>query len=142
MKAVFPEHHSSETKAAATAGLRALRLSFSGLRSDAGSLRVLVFNGPRGFPDEPGQALRTAVLPIRGRRAEVCFHGLPPGRYAVAYFHDANGNGRLDTNLLGQPVEDYGFSGRARGLFGPPRFREAAFRLQESHEHLHFRVGG
>lgn len=55
------------------------------------------------------------------------FHGLPAGRYAVATFHDANGNGKLDWNNLGVPIEGYGFSNDAQGSGGPPKFGQAAF---------------
>ena len=52
-------------------------------------------------------------------------HDLPPGAYAIKLFHDANGNGKLDSNLLGLPQEGYGFSNNA-GHFGPASFSEAA----------------
>jgi len=53
-----------------------------------------------------------------------------PMDYAVAVYHDRNGNRELDTNRLGRPREPYGFSNDARGVFGPPDFDEAAFRLE------------
>ncbi|MFX8281946.1 DUF2141 domain-containing protein, partial [Acinetobacter baumannii] len=40
-------------------------------------------------------------------------------------FQDANGNGRLDMNAMGMPVEPFGFSNDAVGNFGPPRFEQA-----------------
>lgn len=46
-----------------------------------------------------------------------------------ALFHDANGNGRLDSNRLGIPVGGIGFSNNATGSFGPPAFEKAAFDL-------------
>jgi Uncharacterized protein conserved in bacteria (DUF2141) len=41
---------------------------------------------------------------------------------------DENGNGVLDKNFFGVPVEGYGFSNDARGSMGPPAFEKAAFR--------------
>ena len=38
------------------------------------------------------------------------FDDLAPARYAVAVYHDVNGNGRLDTVPPGLPTEPYGFS--------------------------------
>lgn len=60
----------------------------------------------------------------------VTFDGLPPGRYAIAAFHDENGNGEFDTNFLGLPKEGYGFSNNAAVRFGPPSFEEAAVDVQ------------
>lgn len=36
--------------------------------------------------------------------------GLPDGLYAIKSFADESGNGKLDTNLIGLPVERYGSS--------------------------------
>lgn len=48
-----------------------------------------------------------------------------PGTYAVAAHHDANANGRMDTNFVGIPKEGYGVSNDPRPRFRPPRFSEA-----------------
>jgi hypothetical protein len=40
---------------------------------------------------------------------------LAPGRYALRVFADENGNGKLDSNLMGLPIERYGFSKRRQG---------------------------
>jgi uncharacterized protein (DUF2141 family) len=70
-----------------------------------------------------------AMLPIDGSTARLVIGGLVPGRYAVSVIHDQNGNGKLDTNLVGLPTEGYGFSRDARGTIGPPGFEAAAFDL-------------
>ncbi|MGJ7582834.1 DUF2141 domain-containing protein [Variovorax sp. RHLX14] len=62
--------------------------------------------------------------------AKLIFVGLPPGRYAVKSFADENGNGKLDTNLVGLPTERYGFSNDAKGRMGPPSFEQASFMLE------------
>ena len=48
-----------------------------------------------------------------------------PGTYAVAVHHDANANGKMDTNFLGIPNEGYGVSNDPRPRFRAPRFEEA-----------------
>ncbi|GGD16991.1 DUF2141 domain-containing protein [Aquisalinus flavus] len=53
--------------------------------------------------------------------------GLEPGLYAVKAFHDLNGNGEMDTNVMGIPSEPFAFSNNAAGNFGPPDFAAAAF---------------
>lgn len=70
-----------------------------------------------------------AVAPKSGRA--VAKLELPPGVYAVMAFEDRNDNGRLDTLPIGLPVEPYGFSNNSRGMFGPPRWATAHFRLSE-----------
>ena len=63
---------------------------------------------------------------FEGRRGPAGLPGPAPGRYAVRAFADENGNGKLDTNLLGMPTERYGFSNDAKGNRGAPDFEAAA----------------
>ncbi len=58
------------------------------------------------------------------------YRDLPAGRYALSLFHDENGNGKLDSNVAGIPIERYGFSRDARGRMGAPDFDAAAIELQ------------
>jgi uncharacterized protein (DUF2141 family) len=48
-----------------------------------------------------------------------------PGTYAAAAHHDANANGKVDTNFLGIPREGYAVSNDPRPRFRAPRFSEA-----------------
>ena len=54
------------------------------------------------------------------------FHHVPPGTYAVAAFHDANGNGKLDT-MMGIPKEGFAFSRNPKMQPRAPHFNEASF---------------
>jgi len=67
---------------------------------------------------------------IEQKRVSVTFSDLRPGVYAVAVLHDENENSKMDFNLLGMPLEGYGFSNDASALFGPPSFKDAAFTLK------------
>jgi len=70
---------------------------------------------------------------IRGETA-VTINNIPNGEYALAVFHDKNGNKELDTNWLGIPKEDVGFSNAKMKTFGPPSFKECAIRLDSDAE--------
>lgn len=54
---------------------------------------------------------------------------IPNGKYAVAYYHDANDNGKLDTGMFGKPEEGYGYSNDARGFMGPADFEDQIFEI-------------
>jgi uncharacterized protein (DUF2141 family) len=55
------------------------------------------------------------------------FEHVQSGTYALAVIYDENMNGKLDTNWLGIPIEGYGFSNDAKGLFGMPSYSAARF---------------
>lgn len=56
---------------------------------------------------------------------------IPNGEYALAVFHDANGNDELDTNWLGVPKEKVAFSKAKMRPFGPPKYRDCAFTVSK-----------
>lgn len=58
----------------------------------------------------------------------------PAGEYAIHVMHDLNGNGELDSNLVGMPNGPWGMSNNARGNFGPSKFDDAKPSLQGSAE--------
>ena len=59
---------------------------------------------------------------------QVVFEKIPPGVYAVAGYHDLNGNGVFD-KFLGVPREPYALSGAA-GEKLVPTFEDAALAIQ------------
>jgi uncharacterized protein (DUF2141 family) len=62
-------------------------------------------------------------------KARVVWADLAPGVYAVAVLHDENGNGKMDTNILGIPKEGHGASNNPAPKRRPPTFEEAQFTL-------------
>ena len=53
--------------------------------------------------------------------------GLAPGEYAVKLYHDVNGDGEMNTNPFGMPIEPFAFSNDAKGRFGPAKWDAAKF---------------
>jgi uncharacterized protein (DUF2141 family) len=107
------------------------------LTSTGGSVYCDLYNQKEGFPTEPRRALARAVVRPEGRRATCVFPNVKAGSYAVAVWHDVDGDRHFDTNWLGIPSEPVGTSNNARGRLGPPRFKDAAFdfvppRLQQT----------
>ena len=47
---------------------------------------------------------------------------VPPGIYGIMVHHDANGDGEVNKNLFGRPLEGVGFSRNANVRFGFPEF--------------------
>lgn len=61
---------------------------------------------------------------------ELRLRNVKPGSYAIAVFHDTNGNGKLDRNFIGLPSEPYGFSNDV-GRRGAPNFEAARIIVKE-----------
>lgn len=103
-----------------------LTITVKGVRSTDGAVFLAIYDSDTSFMKVP-QAKATRRMNASKGDLKIVIHDLPAGNYAIASYHDENGNGKLDTNALGIPEEGYGFSNDARGTLGPPKFLEAAF---------------
>lgn len=74
---------------------------------------------------------------MEGRRIEAnaatvhATFSVEPGNYAIAVFHDENGNGKMDKRLFGIPKEPYGLSNNFRPRFSGPKFSDCQFSVGE-----------
>lgn len=112
--------------AAAPAGAADLKIAVTGVASANGTIMVALYNSAETFQQKP---FRAAAAQAVAGTTQIEFKDLPAGDYAFSLYHDANGNGKMDANLVGVPTEDYAFSNNAMGKFGPPKFAAARFAL-------------
>lgn len=106
-------------------------------RSDDGKVYCALWRGRRGYPTQREHAVgQERDTEIEGHRAHCVFEGVEPGDgYAIAAFHDENGNNDLDRNLFGIPSEGTGASNDAYNNFGPPSYDAARFAIPDVREH-------
>ena len=102
-----------------------LTVAVTEIKEVQGAIMMAVFNAEDAY-EGGGPSIKAARIEVDAEEVSVTFEDLPPGRYAIKLYHDANSNGELDTNMMGLPKEPYGFSGKG-GRMGPPPFEKAAF---------------
>jgi len=105
-----------------------LNVETTNLRAAQGEVAVTVYpDDVRRFLARGGKLARVrspAVLPV----TRACFW-LPAGDYAVAVYHDADGDHDFARDGLGRPIEGYGFSNDAPARMGLPAFADVRFHL-------------
>jgi uncharacterized protein (DUF2141 family) len=97
----------------------------AGLSSAEGQVMVALY-------DEGGflkKAVKAKRVKAAGGSVSGTFGDVPAGDYAAVAYHDENGNGKLDFNPIGMPIEKTGFSRDARGTMGPPTFADSKFEV-------------
>lgn len=106
-----------------------LSVKINGLSNVKGQLMIAIYDSSCNFPKHDA-AFKQLKINAKASNFSVT---LPVKRkYAIAVYHDQNLNQKMDKNFFGVPVEKYGFSNQARGIFGPPSFDEAAFYFSKS----------
>jgi uncharacterized protein (DUF2141 family) len=109
-----------------------LQIQIENIKSNQGVIRLLLFDKEDGFPKENEKAIYQETVNIQNQKAVVTLKNLPFGKYAISVFHDSQNSGKLKTNAVGIPIDNYGFSNNASGSFGPPSFSKAAFEVKQS----------
>jgi uncharacterized protein (DUF2141 family) len=77
-----------------------------------------------------GQPIRGARLDVAAGQRTATFEGLAPGEYAIRAFHDVNGDGQMNRNPFGMPIEPYAFSNNAVGNMGPASWERSRFTVE------------
>ena len=116
-----------------------LQVVVVGFQGNTGDVKIALSDSESNYTSK-SKAFRGTSAKIEGDRAIAVFDKLPYGEYAVRVYHDANGNDKLDTNILGIPKEPYGFSNNAHSTFGPAKWEKAKFELRTQRMALEIRV--
>lgn len=110
-----------------------LRMEITGVESTKGEVSAALYTDQHSFLKFDKVFKAVSAKAVEGVTTLVV-NNIPDGTYAVAVFHDKNGNGKLDTNMLGIPKEPVAFSKAKMKTFGPPKFKECAFEIKEDME--------
>ena len=102
-----------------------LTVVINNAKSTKGNVSVAIFDSAEKWRKERLDGLLASAQAT----TKLVFRNLQPGTYGLTAFHDENGNGKLDSNLLGLPIERYGFSRDATGNMGPASFADAKIEL-------------
>ncbi len=92
-----------------------------------GAVMVALYDSEAAYGG--GKPLRVAKAPANAAAVTARFAGIRPGRYAAKAFHDLDGDGEMDTNLMGMPTEPFAFSNNAPARGGPAAWSAASFEV-------------
>jgi uncharacterized protein (DUF2141 family) len=99
-------------------------LKIQNIKNTKGTLRIAFYKKGSNFPDNSGILYAKEMKIIQKGEMILTFSDIGLGEYAMAIFHDENGNKKLDKNLLGVPTEPYGFSRNFKPKFSAPKYTD------------------
>lgn len=106
---------------------KSIKINIPNIKSDKGEILIALFNKEDGFPEDANTAYQTAKMKAKKGLQSITLQNISDGRYALAIFHDENGDGKMNKNMLGIPKEGYGVSNNVKNLMSAPAFKESAF---------------
>ncbi|UFH56780.1 DUF2141 domain-containing protein [Spirosoma sp. KNUC1025] len=114
-----------------------LKVDVHNVQTLTGAVYIALFKPGKEFPD--GKPIEGKKLNATSHSVQTTF-SIDPGEYAVAVFHDENGNGKMDKRIFGIPKEPYGFSNNFRPKMSAPKFSDCQFTLGEGGKSINITV--
>jgi uncharacterized protein (DUF2141 family) len=107
-------------------------VAVEGVRSSKGLIAITLYaDKSRKFLVKNGSLYVGRVDAVAGT-TRGCIHIPRPGVYAIAIYHDENGNQIFDRTGIGLPAEAYGFSNNPSTLAGLPAFKSVRLSIPRS----------
>jgi len=103
-----------------------LTFVITGLRTNTGTVRGGIYSSAAVWTEVGGQ-VAVCTSRVAGGTSRCTLTAPGPGRYAFAFYHDADDDHQLNRDMVGIPQEGYGFSNNAHPGMGAPSFESAAF---------------
>ena len=94
-----------------------------------GNMNIGIFDTEPAFQSKQEPFAGASIAVADTSKIKTTFE-LPFGTYAIAVYHDENGDNQLNKKKLGVPEEGVGFSGKHTSKIRPPKFEEASFHLK------------
>ena len=130
---------SHATECEGTPSATKLSIVVEGVRSNQGLMTASLYpNDKSQFLQKDG-SLKVWRVPAQSPVTQMCIWLKAPGTYAVAIYHDANSNHKLDIGMLG-PTEDYGFSRNPHIFFSKPSLGSVRFAGPAGETTVHIRL--
>jgi uncharacterized protein (DUF2141 family) len=107
-----------------------LTVKITNLKHSRGLVEIGLYSKGDHFPS-PGKQFKQARVKIDGTTATYTFKGLGSGDYAIATYHDENGDNSCNKNMIGVPIEAYAFSNNIRPFLSAPSFKSCRFWVTE-----------
>lgn len=109
-------------------------LKLNELKNKQGLVCVSLFSNEEGFPADGQRATFSKCFPTQdiGDNGELGFEAPLAESYALALFHDQNGDRQLNTGAFGIPLEGFAFSNNPKIRFSAPKFNDCSFMASET----------
>ncbi|MCP9756828.1 DUF2141 domain-containing protein [Lacihabitans sp. CCS-44] len=99
-------------------------VKITNIKQVKGSIRVAFYKKGCDFPNEGSITFAKEVKITQIGEMTIHFSEVPFGEYAIAVFQDKNQNQKIDKNLVGYPLEPFGFSRNFKPKFSGPDFSD------------------
>lgn len=113
-----------------------LILNIKNVKTDTGIIWIGIYDSEQNFLIKEKAILERYDISSPVKNPTIRIESLKFGEYAIALFHDVNGNGEMDRNFFGIPSEPYAFSKKPKSRWRLPRFDEIKFDFKANNQSI------
>ncbi len=111
-----------------------LLIEFTNIQQAKGQIWLAIYDSPKHFLNKEYAVVLDKYEVVKKGSQIYEVKNLPHGTYAIAAFHDLNGNNELDQSLIGAPKEPYAFSQTLKSKWRAPKFEEVQFQFKATQQ--------
>ena len=109
-----------------------LTITIPNIKNTNGGVHVSVYSSKnKASFTKIGQEFKALDFKTEGATGKYIIKNLPEGEYAIAIYHDENGDKKCNTNMIGIPKEGYGFT-RLDKIWSIPKFDDCKVILNKN----------
>jgi uncharacterized protein (DUF2141 family) len=113
---------------ATTSSTAKLVVKVTNIENTNGRIEMGLYKDNGKFPT-PNKQYKFTRQKINSSEVKYTFTDLPHGYYALAIYHDENGDKKCNKNFIGVPKEAYCFSRNFRPFLSIPKFKDCSVKL-------------
>lgn len=106
-----------------------LDIEIVNIRNNKGVILLSFYTESGQYPYNPARTFKVKKDSLAGGVVHTSITGLVPGHYGLCLLDDENGSGRMENNMLGIPLEGFGFANNVKPFLKRPDYDRIRFRL-------------
>jgi len=113
-----------------------LDIEICNVRNHKGVILLSVYTDSRQYPYHPGKTYVVKKDSLSNSTLHTKIHDLLPGLYGIGLLDDENHNGRMENNMLGIPLEGFGFSNNPKLFLKRPDYERIVIKVSPGVNHI------
>ena len=113
-----------------------LEIRISNIRNRYGVVRISVYTAPVQYPYNPWRTYTVSKDSLRAGVIQTTIRDLEPGIYGLCFLDDENRSGQMENNMIGIPLEGFGFANNVKPFLKRPDYSHVLFRLNPGANHM------
>lgn len=117
-----------------------LEIQISNIRNHKGVILLSLYTAPEQYPYNPARTYEVKKDSLVKGAIQTTIKDLSPGQYGLCLLDDENRSGDMENNILGIPVEGFGFANNVKPFLKKPEYDRILFKIFPGINRMHLIV--